>query len=702
MSVTEPDEAMAAALIELVKAAQKPDPRSGGEHTPGELWQSGQDFPCPVCGRDKRGGCTIWLTDDELPRLGVNCLIGQTFRPPSEIDMPGFGGKRALEKGDVVPGADGGQWVFSRQGQNPSVGMFRTFLQDRPRSAATESKPATRSGNTHLSYKLLLKNCLLAIVEGDEDSHMQYVADLKNLFRLSDEQIQSRLLRLHMDSKVQKTDATGDGVDLDLIEQLDYALEGWIPKGAVRMTYGSAGTGKTTLCVWTAHNFVQGNNILGRDTPCEPGKALFIATDSGAGPLKKALADLGIDPKEDPLWRPGPQQRVWVWAHAPEQGHEAWLADIRGLIYLEKFIQKHGVGYVVIDSAKSTTADVFSYTSNESVKALMRYLQSCICEPLGCCVDWINHDGTEKGSAAGAKAWREDPSMVIRLTEEKDCEDRQIGVRVQFVKDRAAVIEPKRTLVYQLKEGELDLAPGVEVVGSCKEQILEVLWERCHLSRDPMSTSEIKQEVLLRFMTSGKTVENSLAKLVQDRPQKVVKPRRGFYALAPAEIEKRKVQDGDTSPQAVGAPIRLSTLWGGKSSDPLQQKRSNNPPPTPHRGEPGDSNPRLARESLPPQPPTGGTPGGREIEVASRDLGQIPPVDTDIPSGCEVDAPSRPFSPGDRVEVRTLSGQWNSGWEVEGPVSPQGMVPVRFLLEPEVHTCFPQADLRLDRSTATA
>jgi hypothetical protein len=139
-SVTEPDEAMAAALIELVKAAPKPEPRSGGEHTPGESWQSGPDSPCPVCGRNTTGGCTIWVSDEENPRLGVNCFHGQRFRPPTEIDMPGFGGKRALEKADVVSGADGGQWVYCRQGQNPAVGTFSTFLQDRPRPAVFDAQ----------------------------------------------------------------------------------------------------------------------------------------------------------------------------------------------------------------------------------------------------------------------------------------------------------------------------------------------------------------------------------------------------------------------------------------------------------------------------------------------------------------------------------------------------------------------------------
>jgi hypothetical protein len=164
-------------------------------------------------------------------------------------------------------------------------------------------------------------------------------------------------------------------------------------------------------------------------------------------------------------------------------------------------------------------------------------------------------------------------------------------------------------------------------VGSCEEQIVEILWEQHQLAGRQTSTSELKQEALLRFMTSGKTVENTVARMVQARPQKVVRPRRGFYALAPAEIEKREAQVMKSGDQAQGASIGLSTLWGGKKSNQLQQRGSTNPPPTPHRGESGVSPPRLVTKSNPPHPPSGGRPGGSQTAAVASDLPQTPPAE---------------------------------------------------------------------------
>lgn len=98
------------------------------------------------------------------------------------------------------------------------------------------------------------------------------------------------------------------------------------------------------------------------------------------------------------------------------RGHRSWACDFQGVIELEAWIRKYGLKLVVIDSAKSvSSAAGWSYTSNESVKAILTYLRECICEPLGCSISILSHDGTAKGSHSGAKAWAEDPSMVISL-----------------------------------------------------------------------------------------------------------------------------------------------------------------------------------------------------------------------------------------------------------------------------------------------
>ena len=96
----------------------------------------------------------------------------------------------------------------------------------------------------------------------------------------------------------------------------------------------------------------KGEPFLDRTTPGERLKTLVITTDSGAGPLKKALDDLGVDP-HDPLFKPGhPDQMIWVWGQTADQGHLSRCADINGVVRLKEFVQQNNIAWTVIDSAK--------------------------------------------------------------------------------------------------------------------------------------------------------------------------------------------------------------------------------------------------------------------------------------------------------------------------------------------------------------
>ena len=93
-------------------------------------------------------------------------------------------------------------------------------------------------------------------------------------------------------------------------------MDGWLLKGDICLTYGKAGSGKTTYALWKAYNYAKGKNILDRSTECEPGKTLFIATDSGLGALKASMDQLGIE-DDDPVMS-GPEQKVFIWGFDPE------------------------------------------------------------------------------------------------------------------------------------------------------------------------------------------------------------------------------------------------------------------------------------------------------------------------------------------------------------------------------------------------
>ena len=187
----------------------------------------------------------------------------------------------------------------------------------------------------------------------------------------------------------------------------------------------------------------------------------FIATDSGFGPLKKACDDLGIDP-DDPVLKPGHRdQRIHVWGHDPGQGQASWCADINGVIRLRSFIEEEGIAAVFIDSVKSiTSAAGWSHEHNLPSRELLRYLREIVCQPLGCSIVLLNHDGTKEGFHSGAKSWSEDPSIVVSFAKALDAEGRQIGIKATFKKDRAAVIDPCRTLTFTLDREKGEVGAG--------------------------------------------------------------------------------------------------------------------------------------------------------------------------------------------------------------------------------------------------
>ena len=62
----------------------------------------------------------------------------------------------------------------------------------------------------------------------------------------------------------------------------------------------------------------------------------------------------------------------------------------------------------------------------------------------------------------------EEPSMVIESTQSKDEEWRKIGIQAQFKKDRAAHVDPRRTVRFNLEDGKMELLTGGKIVGSCE------------------------------------------------------------------------------------------------------------------------------------------------------------------------------------------------------------------------------------------
>ncbi len=262
-----------------------------------------------------------------------------------------------------------------------------------------------------------LLNKLLSAIENEKhDEEMAFRSLIKSQFKLHDAKLEAKLFNLLIKKSSSNKTTTSDCVDLSTVEPLTYLMDGWLLEGDISLCYGSYGSGKTTHALYKAINFARGINILDRDTPCKKikeRKTLFIVTDGGVNTFKKSMYELAVS-ENSPLFNKGKNQKIFVWGYEQKQGQPAWAANINGIVKLKKFIEKHKIKYVVIDSAKSVSSrGGWSYIDNESTRIFLQYLREIIAQPNKAHIEILSHDGTAKGSHSGAKSWAEEPSMVM-------------------------------------------------------------------------------------------------------------------------------------------------------------------------------------------------------------------------------------------------------------------------------------------------
>lgn len=673
-TVTEPNEAWTQALLELVAKSKKAKTEHGQE--PAERWQSGPGSPCPVCGRSTTSACTVWLGDngDGTTRRGVNCHHGSTFCPPRTRDMGSFGGELPLEKGDEVE-IDGVTWAFVREGANSLIGPFSVFVENRPMPRADEKKAELKDteGEKKLTYGQLIEAMLEATIEGKSDDLMELRAEAIQRFRRTDAQIEAALFKRHTELEtgcIRR--AAPKPLDLSKISGVDWLVPGFLPANDLALLYGEAGTGKTTAALVLARAVLQGTGVLDHETPAAMGKVLFIASDSGPQPLVAAMQDLGM--ADMPEVQLGDQQRFFVWAADQANGSTAWSADLRGCIELLKFVRKNQIALVVMDSCKAICRGTeVDYALNHSVTALLTYLKEVVAPHTSLLL--LNHDGTARNATAGAKSWKEIPSVVHQLGIE-ELNGQMVHER-RLWQLRKSRLGPLREFRYQLSDGEPVLCEGEETFGNCHDLLVEVLKRAYANGEEELRRKELITRVQLLAKVAEKTIDNALVAANRAKHPEICRARHGSYKLAPriAQSLKGSISNGkefDQNPVpdfslSISRPFPVGKF--GTSETPGQELPANFP-----AGEDGKS---ISASH---------TNGSREI----------PPDTHGLPNQ---DRHSRPLVPGDRVQVRTVSGSWNSGWEVLAPPhNTTSWVQVRDLLRPSHVPCFPKEDLRLDRS----
>jgi hypothetical protein len=457
--------------------------------------------------------------------------------------------------------------------------------QDSQATREVGQRPAKR-------YRELLDLMLEAVISGNDDDLMELRADAMTRFRCTDAQVEAALFDLHRQKQI-----SGGGkqqpeaLDLSRISGMDWLIEGFIPDNDMTLIWGDAGSGKTTAALAAAGSVLLGTGLLDHSQPAPKRPVLFIASDSGAPPLYAAMQDMGLADLQEV--KQGTDQRFYVWASDADQGMSAWAADLRGCINLLEFVKRRQIGLVLIDSCKAVCkpSTGLDYTNNQMVTSLLTYFKEVICPHTA--VAWLNHDGTANGAHAGAKAWKEIPSMVhrIRREEKKDGAKTNNRRRWDVTKSRMG---PTREFYYQLSNGTLAVCPEQEVVGNCLAQVVEALTNAWRLQGlASLSRSELQERICMVGGPSTKTLDNTLSTATRAKHPEVcrVSGKRGHYKLAPrvASLLKRRTGNGKeqdqtslsdcvsgssrqvptgTQGEAVPSPDKFPGKNAGNSSDP--------------------------------------------------------------------------------------------------------------------------------------
>jgi hypothetical protein len=510
---------------------------SDAQHAPKASTSNGSNWrrlkPCPICGRDERLICS-----QSRDGLMIRCFHGGTFSPPN------------LKAGEVIPGSDGQRWAFTKEA-TCSLGTFSHFKIDEPlqRTAHTPPSAAPTANRTsdpsraevqQRSYSELLAAMLAAVIAGDDDEAMTLRAETIARFRRTDAQIEAALFKLHTERETRgKAITPPASLDLSRISGMDWLLEGFIADNDLTLLWGAANSGKTTAALAAAEAVLLGTGLLDHTQPAPRRGVLFIASDSGAAPLYAAMQDMGMADLPEVLQ--GPEQRFYVWASDPEQGMTAWAADLWGCVQLLHFIKNQQIGLVMIDSCKAVCSGAgLDYTNNLMVTSLLTYFKEVICPHAA--VVFLNHDGTARGATAGAKAWKEIPSVVHRITQEEQKDGTKINNRRHWDVTKSRM-GPGRQFFYQLSNGTLELCADQEKVGNCLALVVDALCNALRMQGlDSLSRTDLQGRICLAGGPSPKTLDNTLSTATRARHPEICKvsSRRGHYKLAPRIADSLK------------------------------------------------------------------------------------------------------------------------------------------------------------------
>jgi len=439
----------------------------------------------------------------------------------------------------------------------------------KPSGVAADVGAADADEQPPASYRELLAMALAAIRGQDDDTEMEARAEIMARFRRTDGQINAALFRLLTEEEQRaagtapKERPTYRSIDLSKVISLDWLLEGFLPANDQALLYAPAGAGKTTAALAMAFAIIDGTGFLDRESAPVSGSVLMIATDSGPAPLRRTLQDLGraehpaVDTAHDGL-------RLHVWAHDSDQASLGWDASLRGCLGLLDFVRTEKIALVIIDSCKAATSRAdLNYCDNGQVTALLTFVKEVICRHTS--VLWLNHDGTAGGEAAGAKAWKEVPSIVHSIQMVTENADDGDGFEGPPEKGKKRISTWRRTWMvrkcrqgtarefnYQIDEdtGRLAVTATTEVIRDVRHGIGLLLWKNLQEGKPSMARREIVAQLGRAKGYSSGSVANSLTRASGGRRPMVARvgSMPGHWKLTPIAREWFRRNEGEPMP----------------------------------------------------------------------------------------------------------------------------------------------------------
>ena len=251
----------------------------------------------------------------------------------------------------------------------------------------------------------LLKDLLQHAKNKDKDSYYEDFAEYEHRYKRKPSLVNIDILHELRDSYAQKVFRVGE-VDMSLVEDLDYLLEGYLIKKEVHQFFAGPGMGKTSLLAGMIKAGYHGVGFLNQTRHRPKFRTLWISCDGGSSRWKSTYEEMGLTP-----------EMVDTIGGDIKQGLTPWKWTIPDIVYLiEEHLKKKKYGMVVFDSLKGMLANSgFDYCNNEHSDSIVQFMREIISEPFDLASVLINHMGNDAKSGSGAKRWGEAVAMNMEI-----------------------------------------------------------------------------------------------------------------------------------------------------------------------------------------------------------------------------------------------------------------------------------------------